>query len=118
MPTTRKRKTSNASSVGQGTATGAWGWGTYILPFIDQAPLYKKLNTNEGPENTTGNNNSVLVSTVLPAFRCPSDLGENQIAAGAGQWGTSNYVGNFGVSIPRLTSGFAAGSVAKNVQGI
>ena len=109
------------NGVGQGTATGAWGWGTYILPFIDQAPLYKKLNTNEGPENATvvnGSSNTSLVATVLPAFRCPSDLGENQLAAGAGTWGTSNYVGNFGVSLPKQTAGFAGGSAAKNVQGI
>ncbi len=109
------------AGAGPGTAVGAWGWGTYILPFIDQAPLYKKLNTNVGPEDAVvvnGSSNLSLVATVLPAFRCPSDLGENQIAAGAGQWGTSNYVGNFGVSIPRLTAGFAGGSVAKNVQGI
>ncbi|HRA88037.1 MAG TPA: DUF1559 domain-containing protein [Planctomycetaceae bacterium] len=55
------------------------------LPFIDQAPLYNKLNFNEAFDDYvapalplaggTANNNAALVNRVMPAFSCPSDPG-------------------------------------------
>lgn len=102
------------------TSTGAFGWGFYGLPFMDQAPLYKKFVTS-GAHITTNAApivNSTLVSTVLPAFRCPSDLGESQVTAGTVTWGTSNYVGNFGVGIPRALTLAGDETNAKVVQGI
>src|SRR5665213_792890 len=65
-----------------------WGWGTMILPQIDQAPLYNVLtspatvpNINTGlasatPATVTPN----TVQTVIRAFRCPSDNGSDVIA--------------------------------------
>ncbi len=109
---------------------GGYSWLTYALPSMDQAPLYKKLNTLAEPTSAVVNNgttNQTLVSTVLPAFRCPSDVGENQVAgtvvAGT-TWGTSNYVGNFGVGVPQnqyTAVGApisASNTTARVVQGI
>ena len=48
------------------------GWGARILPFIDQAALFNKIDFNKkqpGFENTSAS------SVELPAFRCPSDPG-------------------------------------------
>jgi prepilin-type N-terminal cleavage/methylation domain-containing protein/prepilin-type processing-associated H-X9-DG protein len=61
---------------GKAYAVG-WGWGSLILPFIEQQPLYDQLGL---PEATFGNGNeyaaaTTLSQTVLPVFVCPSDIG-------------------------------------------
>ena len=52
-------------------------WMAAILPYIDQAPLYNKLNFSVTGWNNTGAsidaNHELLVKTVLPAYLCPSD---------------------------------------------
>ncbi|MAX37992.1 DUF1559 domain-containing protein [Gimesia sp.] len=79
-----------------------WGWGTMILPFMDQSPLYNQINFSRDindPIQTTG-----LVETVLPAFRCPSDPADNTFELEEeGSPGTvlirlatANYIGVFG----------------------
>jgi len=49
---------------------GGWGWTVYILPFLDQTPLYQALNPN-------GNNFPLaptdLTRTSLPVYLCPSE---------------------------------------------
>src|SRR5438132_1132674 len=56
-----------------GTGTGGYGssWKVYILPYIDQGPLYSKWQFygGSGWQNT---NNSNLVGGIIPAYRCPS----------------------------------------------
>ncbi len=52
------------------------GWGVAILPFMDQAPLYKKYNPNLLNYHPT---NQPLLATSLPAMTCPSDLDTNQL---------------------------------------
>ncbi|MCA9087066.1 MAG: DUF1559 domain-containing protein [Planctomycetaceae bacterium] len=73
------------------TPPAAWGWGTMILPYIDQAPLYNTLN----PSNPPAVAPTAAVQTVIPAYRCPSDTGP-QLNANRGNWGTSNYSGVYG----------------------
>ncbi|MCA8988066.1 MAG: DUF1559 domain-containing protein [Planctomycetaceae bacterium] len=89
---------------------GQWGWGTYILPFMEEAPLYDVLTPGDNPSATPG-----LVGTLAAAiddptrlaamqvpidsYRCPSDNTEgvnrdNQI--GGQPLATSNYVANHG----------------------
>jgi len=59
------------------TTTGVspgWGWGVWIMPYIDQTPLYNSLN----PENNPfGSANPAVATTVhqtkLPVFRCPAN---------------------------------------------
>jgi prepilin-type N-terminal cleavage/methylation domain-containing protein/prepilin-type processing-associated H-X9-DG protein len=48
------------------TASG-WGWGAFLLPYLEQAPLYAQLNFNLPLEKQAG------IQTVLKVFLCPSD---------------------------------------------
>jgi len=68
--------------------TGSFlGWGTAILTHLDQKPLFKDLVANaETIGDLTGD---VLLETVLPVYRCPSDV-TIEIA------GVSNYTANWG----------------------
>ncbi|MGZ0163623.1 MAG: DUF1559 domain-containing protein [Planctomycetales bacterium] len=85
-----------------------FSWTSQILPFFDQAPLYKKLNFKVHFSTATGTpNNAALVSTILTVVRCPSDSGPDQDPAGGtlgtpavANMGTSNYVGNYGIGMP------------------
>ena len=81
---------------------GAYGWGTEILPFMDQAPLFRQIKFNEpfGSDTTEGDGKQRVVSRVLSAYQCPSDRGTSLPASAPGP---TNYVGNFGVGLP---SGF------------
>ncbi len=96
-------------------ATGmsnGFGWNTFILPYIDQAPLYNTFcatatsrpNINSGLINDSAARfpNPGSVESVLSVFRCPSDPGVavvNQTGATApsayvnGPLGRSNYAG-------------------------
>ncbi|WP_437230738.1 DUF1559 domain-containing protein [Planctomicrobium sp. SH661] len=68
------------------TKTNCWGWGVFLLPFIDQAPLYVSLNPQGGnlpAANTT-------TRTFLPVYNCPSDVGE-KINPNFLSHGKSNY---------------------------
>src|SRR5262245_29789805 len=44
-----------------------WGWGTYILPYIEQENLYRQINLNMPVETQTAIQNSI------PVYFCPSD---------------------------------------------
>jgi len=57
--------------------TDAWGWGAMLLPQLDQAPLYNKLNVGIGypPSSDRNPANLAAAKTVLTVFRCPSDVG-------------------------------------------
>lgn len=77
-----------------------WGWGAYLLPFIEQKALLENqihLDAHiDEPENAEAR------ATVIPVFLCPSDaLGEEKFLL-TGQHtalfevGSSNYVGVFG----------------------
>ncbi|WP_437202727.1 DUF1559 domain-containing protein [Planctomicrobium sp. SH664] len=49
---------------------GGWAWSTYLLPYLDQAPLYNQLAPN-GANYPAGPNH--LTRTVLPVFQCPTE---------------------------------------------
>jgi len=49
--------------------TKSWNWLTFILPYIDQAPLYKALD----PLNSTHAERAALIATAIPPFQCPGD---------------------------------------------
>lgn len=93
------------------TASG-WGWGSLILPYIEQADLYARINpqTVWGQPGadviyTTFHNDTTrrpLIQTSIPTYLCPSDPagrindllinnGSNVLTATTG-WGRSNYV--------------------------
>ena len=82
-----------------------WGWGTMILPYIDQAPLYNTFGSVANSPNVavgliaggTGATTPAIgsIEAVLPSQRCPSDAGPAVVAGGiAGRpVGRSNYIG-------------------------
>jgi prepilin-type N-terminal cleavage/methylation domain-containing protein len=92
---------------------GLWAWPAYLLPYIDQAPLYNVLAIN-APYNLPqqASNPAVLpqMQKGLPVYRCPSDTGPEvndqlrvpTLAGGGGAncttncvpVATSNYVGS------------------------
>ncbi len=77
-------------------ARRGYGWQSFLLPYLDQAPLYNRLDFNEEPSEK-----DKLLQTSLPVLRCPADstLPLNKLR---GSYATSNYSGNFGnVAIPR-----------------
>lgn len=78
------------------TGTG-FAWGVMLLPFIDQSPLYEKLDLNL---DCTDAANIGLASETLPMFRCPSDTAQRTfpITVGSNTYNlsTANYVGIYG----------------------
>ncbi len=73
------------------TNVPGWGWGVFILPFVEQDNLYRQLNVNTsnmpvGAISGTG----ALTQTALPVFRCPSDVGP-ELNPNRGNHATSNY---------------------------
>ncbi len=71
------------------TTSCGWSWMSYILPNIDQGPLYNQLNFSTTPFalQTPGGQavpNQLLMATPQPAFSCPSDARQAvERAAGA-----------------------------------
>ena len=95
---------------GSGNDTGSgWGWGSFLLPQLDQAPLYNQINFNVGIEQAT--NGTVRVQRV-PTFLCPSDsaperwqTAKRDLSSGAFlgnicEVASANYVGMFGTFEP------------------
>jgi prepilin-type processing-associated H-X9-DG protein len=78
-----------------------FAWGSYLLPYLDQAPLYGQINFNQSCAHAS---NAIARQTVLPAFRCPSDPSPNiwslpQQGNPSNILATlpiANYVGSFG----------------------
>jgi prepilin-type N-terminal cleavage/methylation domain-containing protein/prepilin-type processing-associated H-X9-DG protein len=83
------------------TDTSIWGWGTDLLPYIEQENLYKLLNPQGQTLMQAGTANFALLQSTIPGYICPSDtntggnLNNNRLLgwAPAGQFaGISNYV--------------------------
>jgi prepilin-type processing-associated H-X9-DG protein len=78
-----------------------FAWGAHILPYLDQAPLYSRINFNVSLLDPS---NAIALQTVLPVFRCPSDpspdtwqIGEEGNPSNIlATLPTANYVGSFG----------------------
>lgn len=66
------------------------GWGTFVLPFMNQAPLYNQINFK-----VVDNNDPKIFQTVLEVYRCPSDpmVALNPLR---GKMASSSYSGNAG----------------------
>lgn len=72
-----------------------FGWGASILPFIDQAALYNRLDFKKPVPAP-----NKLVQTMIPVYHCPDDL-EAEINTVRGGYGTSFYSGvNGSVKLP------------------
>ena len=81
-----------------------FGWGSLVLPFHEQQALADAMGVTRSNLTTVLATNLSLAQTVLPAYRCPSDVAEdlNNRLNDAGDQsfaqplGTSNYVGSGG----------------------
>jgi len=96
----------------------AWNWRVFILPYIDQAPLYNQISpyficvdnadwndTTAGLRNTVHATLTSIHQTVISAYLCPSDsapaIAQSRNTYGANGIGTgarSNYFGSSGPS--------------------
>ena len=93
-----------------GNDTGAgWGWGSFLLPHLEQSALYHQINFSVGIESAL--NIAPRVQT-LPTFLCPSDTAPDRWQAAQRDPSTgvfqsnicevasANYVGVFGTFEP------------------
>jgi hypothetical protein len=72
-----------------------YGWGTMILPFIEEARLYNKIKFSTPPEVT-----DEKLQSPIKLFRCPADTTADTNPV-RDEFGTSNYSGNYGdVALP------------------
>ncbi|MDY3559527.1 DUF1559 domain-containing protein [Gemmata sp. JC673] len=76
-----------------------WGWGTLVLPYVEQDNLYRQLNPDAVPFGPQVGYGSItptpLTQTRLSVFRCPSDPAPDQnpfrLEEADRQLGLSNY---------------------------
>ncbi len=57
----------SASAAYPGTAPG-WGWGAFLLPYLEQDNIYRQIDFNLPVEQQP------IIRTVVPVFLCPSDV--------------------------------------------
>jgi prepilin-type N-terminal cleavage/methylation domain-containing protein len=76
---------------------GKWGsWLTWILPYMEQDPLFAKVNTN-AREYTYSLGPFSIGATVVPSYICPSDyVPDRVIEYGQYYFGVNSYFGNAG----------------------
>lgn len=87
---------------------GSIGWTAMLLPYIDQAPLYKKIQFKPGTGSFGIVNNPVndpVRRAIIPGLLCPSNPQATLVTGQSGQadsWGDgldggrSDYMGNMG----------------------
>lgn len=67
--TDRPNNTGGCSSRPQ-----TWGWLTFILPYMEQQPLYDRLGVSQRTLNQIlQSSDRVIVQTPIDSYRCPSD---------------------------------------------
>lgn len=68
----------------------ALGWMTSILPFVEQKNLYDQYDFNRNWYDPV---NESVVSTIIPAYKCPTALDKSPKISGqfAPPWGTATY---------------------------
>lgn len=63
--------TASMADPGRTSVIGGWGWGTFILPFLEQEPLY----TGLAPSGTNfPMAPNTLTKTPIATFTCPSEV--------------------------------------------
>jgi prepilin-type processing-associated H-X9-DG protein len=82
-------------------------WAVYLLPYIDQEPLYKQANVGDYMAGWNTNNptlrdrwRSVVQDKTIPLYLCPADAGDETPFSGypqsPGPWARGNYAANAG----------------------
>ncbi len=88
----------NSAATNSGDYFPGWGWGTLILPYVEQDALYKALNADTvpfGPQTNSPAVPNALTTKTLSIFRCPSDAGPDlnpfRLLPADGSFAMSNY---------------------------
>ena len=76
---------------------GGWGWGAMILPYLDQNPLYSRIDFST---HTALPANADLISIALPVWVCPSDFSYPPISINGIDASRGNYAGSEGLLSP------------------
>jgi prepilin-type N-terminal cleavage/methylation domain-containing protein/prepilin-type processing-associated H-X9-DG protein len=109
--------------IGSANGPNRWGWGTFILPQLDQQPLYDAIGVAQGMDvnsNMAIGFNAVmttlpqpgLLQKTLAVYRCPTDMGTDTVdtplpngyvvmmppMASSTSFGRSNYAGVLGAN--------------------
>lgn len=82
-----------------------WGWGSYLLPFVEQSAMYETLNVGDNHlgdalADTSAGGGRSLMQTPLSSYRCPSDPAPGMsdrggVRDGSGSWGVDMAVSNY-----------------------
>jgi prepilin-type N-terminal cleavage/methylation domain-containing protein/prepilin-type processing-associated H-X9-DG protein len=88
------------------TTGPVWGWGTFLLPYMESSALYAQLNPKGRRLSAVyvagvSAADKAALQTQISTYRCPSDQTPNpnslfRFGAGTFDVGMSNYVGNCG----------------------
>lgn len=106
------RDVSSSDPAPSDTGPG-FAWGTLLLPFLDQNPLYGHLDFTEDADDA--HNLDHAVSVVLSVFLCPSDPAPRTFSLPGGpELPSGNYVGVFGYGNVSLTPGIGTGVFTRN----
>jgi prepilin-type N-terminal cleavage/methylation domain-containing protein/prepilin-type processing-associated H-X9-DG protein len=68
-----------------------YGYGAFLLPFLDQGPLFGRLNPLTTTLPSAVQARPDLEDVILPVFRCPSDVGGPRLEPS--EFGRSNFLG-------------------------
>ncbi|HLJ10956.1 MAG TPA: DUF1559 domain-containing protein [Planctomycetaceae bacterium] len=60
----------NPNSTPDNDQGPGWGWATFLLPYMEQSPVYDRINFNQG---VAVGPNAPLCLVAMPMFQCPSD---------------------------------------------
>ncbi|HWL07203.1 MAG TPA: DUF1559 domain-containing protein [Planctomicrobium sp.] len=82
-----------AANVPNPEGGNGFSWGTFILPYLDQGPLYNSFNFRL---SMTHADNLPFIKTKLTVFQCPSDPKPDTFTEDGVELATANYVGLFG----------------------
>jgi prepilin-type N-terminal cleavage/methylation domain-containing protein/prepilin-type processing-associated H-X9-DG protein len=91
-------KVSAAGQITQSTykSTEGQSWLTFILPNIEEGPLYQQIKINQplSYSDGAGYNNEVVARTTVKEYVCPADTQRGTMSnqlIGTGAWGVTNY---------------------------
>jgi len=73
-----------------------YGWGAFVLPYVDQAELYQEIKINSPLDVKS----IERLQKGIAVFHCPEDA-SGEANPVRGKYGTSNYSGNYGsIALP------------------
>ena len=98
---------SGVAANGDDTGPG-WGWAAYILPYMEQQPLFAEINFSQPIESAQ---NAAARVMIVKSYLCPADIPPNTLQVGpssaSGQLTSvtcnvvpASYTGNYGIGEP------------------